>query len=79
MQYSVVIPTNRPIASVLPTLQSLQKQSIASAQIIIVYDKILTQHDYDSMQQVIHNNLQTGMLDRIVLLTNISHDLEIGK
>lgn len=77
MSYSVVIPTNRPIAALLPTLQSLQEQTIAAKQIIIVYDKILTQHDYDAIVSVLHQNLQQGMLQRIILITNITHDFQI--
>ncbi len=76
MQYSVVIPTNRPIAAVLPTLQSLQKQTISATQIIIVYDKLLTQNDYDSMQHVIRNNMQAWMIERISIISNISHDFQ---
>lgn len=78
MSYSVVIPTNRPIAALLPTLQSLQEQTIAAKQIIIVYDKILTQHDYDVILSVLHQNLQQGMLQRIMLITNITHDFQVG-
>jgi glycosyltransferase involved in cell wall biosynthesis len=77
MSYSVVIPTNRPIAALLPTLQSLQEQTIAAHQIIIVYDKILTQHDYDNIVLVLHQNLQQGMLHRIMLITNITHDFQV--
>jgi GT2 family glycosyltransferase len=77
MSYSVVIPTNRPIAALLPTLQSLQEQTIAAKQIIIVYDKILTQHDYDNILLVLHQNLQRGMLHRIMLITNITHDFQV--
>jgi|GEM_PF-1414727 len=77
MSYSVVIPTNRPIAALLPTLQSLQEQTIAAKQIIIVYDKILTQHDYDAVVSVLHQNLQQGMLQRIILITNITHDFQV--
>jgi len=77
MSYSVVIPTNRPIAALLPTLQSLQEQTIAAKQIIIVYDKILTQHDYDAVVSVLHQNLQQGMLHRILLITNMTHDFQV--
>lgn len=77
MSYSVVIPTNRPIAALLPTLQSLQEQTIAAKQIIIVYDKILTQHDYDNILSVLHQNLQQGMLHRITVITNITHDFQV--
>ena len=79
MQYSVVIPTNRSIAAVLPTLQSLQKQTIAATQIIIVYDKLLTQNDYDSIHRVIRNNIQAWMIERISIVSNISHDFEPGQ
>jgi len=79
MQYSVVIPTNRSIASVLPTLQSLQDQTFTPKEIIIVYDKILTQHDYDTMVHIIHQNIQTGLIDRIILITHLTHDFDPGK
>lgn len=79
MSYSVVIPTNRPIAALLPTLQSLQEQTVAAKEIIIVYDKILTQHDYDAVVSVLHQNLQQGMLHRITLITNMTHDFEVER
>lgn len=77
MSYSVVIPTNRSIAALLPTLHSLQEQTIAAKEIIIVYDKILTQHDYDNILLVLHQNLQQGMLHRIQLITNMTHDFDV--
>lgn len=79
MQYSVVIPTNRSITSLLPTLQSLQTQTVPATKILIVYDKILTQHDYDSMLQVIHQNLQAWMIDRIAFITHLTHEFEPHK
>lgn len=77
MSYSVVIPTNRPIAALLPTLQSLQEQTLAAKEIVIVYDKILTQHDYDTIVLVLHQNLQQGMLHRIMLITNMTYDFQV--
>jgi glycosyltransferase involved in cell wall biosynthesis len=79
MQYSVIIPTNRSIASLLPTLQSLQAQTISAKQIILVYDKILTQDDYDTIIQVIHQNLQAGMIERVICMTHLTHDFQPGK
>jgi glycosyltransferase involved in cell wall biosynthesis len=76
MYYSVVITSNRPIAAVLPTLQSLQEQTVAAKEVVIVYDKILTQDDYDILWNILSQNLQQGMLSRIVLITNISHDFQ---
>lgn len=76
MQYSVVIPTNRSISSLLPTLQSLQMQTVPAKQIIIVYDKIITQHDYDIIQQTFQQNLQAGMISRIVCITHMTHDFD---
>jgi glycosyltransferase involved in cell wall biosynthesis len=76
MHYSVIITSNRPIAAVLPTLQSLQEQTVAAKELILVYDKILTHQDHHALEHILSQNLQQGMLSRIVLITNISHNFQ---
>jgi GT2 family glycosyltransferase len=77
--YSVVIPSNRNIVNVIPTLQSLDSQIIKPDTIYIVYDRILTQPAINEIQEFLSKEFDDDFMTSVELVTHLTYDFRPGQ
>lgn len=73
MTYSVVIPTNRSPVDYMPTLQSLENQTMWAQKIFLIIDKVITQTQLDQIKEEVSQHCAKDFCQTIEYVTNINH------
>ncbi len=75
--YSVIIPSNRSFDDILPLLQCLGKQSIKAFEVIVVYDKVISEIEFEKYQKKAFSVFEEKNWQKLIDIDNLDIKITI--